>query len=91
MKCSKISVLLFLTAALAVGGCEVGPNFHRPKMAMPADWSGTAGHMNIGWWNFSGAAPAPERWFANSPSCPKSGGPNDGAALRRAASGAGLG
>lgn len=54
MKCSKISALLFLTAALAVGGCEVGPNFHRPKMAMPADWSGTAGHMKP-----TGSPPAP--------------------------------
>ena len=45
MKFSKISAVLFLAAAMAVAGCEVGPNFRQPKMAMPTHWSGTSADL----------------------------------------------
>jgi multidrug efflux system outer membrane protein len=49
---------LFLAAALALAGCTVGPDYHRPELSVPADFRGRApdgpgGAESLGdiaWW-----------------------------------------
>ncbi len=35
----SLTSALGIVAALTLAGCEVGPNFHRPKMAVPSHWA----------------------------------------------------
>jgi multidrug efflux system outer membrane protein len=47
---------LALALALALGGCAVGPNYHRPETAAPAAFrgqpaAGSASLADLGWWD----------------------------------------
>src|ERR1700750_1084507 len=57
----KTNYIFALLAAIAVGGCAVGPNYHAPQTASPAHWSeplaGGEDHAAVAvteWWkNFN--------------------------------------
>jgi multidrug efflux system outer membrane protein len=44
--------------ALALTGCKMGPNYHRPEVPVPAQWLGSASTnesiASVPWWNFFG-------------------------------------
>lgn len=52
----RLGAPLFLTIALMIGGCAVGPNYHRPHVEAPehfrnvADPNSTNSFADLGWW-----------------------------------------
>ena len=50
-----MSARFAIIALLALAGCTVGPDYHRPQIDTPANWRDTAGAAddlaNAGWWN----------------------------------------
>ncbi|MFA5293344.1 MAG: efflux transporter outer membrane subunit [Phycisphaerae bacterium] len=46
---------IFYICSLAITGCMVGPDYHRPQVSVPSDWTGTAGQNTaamdiVHWW-----------------------------------------
>jgi outer membrane protein TolC len=60
---ARKSAILAMAAALCLGGCTVGPDYHKPTAVAPADW--TSWHSGSGALRpaLADAAPLPPDWW----------------------------